>query len=167
MLSRAGHQGDAMTMAWMARGISIAGALILAGCASRPLPSLAIVATAPGTSRIDLLVATTRKPSQDDGIRFSGERASMPSFATMTVSIPAQPQDRDVLWSATSPPDAASAFAAVGFTGLDGSRMREAVRQKIRLTGRSHVLVFVHGYNTRFDEAAFRLAQIVHDSQAP
>ncbi len=28
------------------------------------------------------------------------------------------------------------------------------------------MLVFVHGYNTRFDEAAFRLAQIVHDSGA-
>ncbi len=29
------------------------------------------------------------------------------------------------------------------------------------------MLVFVHGYNTRFDEAVFRLAQIVHDSGAP
>jgi esterase/lipase superfamily enzyme len=28
------------------------------------------------------------------------------------------------------------------------------------------VLVFEHGYNTRFDEAAFRFAWIVHDSGA-
>jgi esterase/lipase superfamily enzyme len=30
-----------------------------------------------------------------------------------------------------------------------------------------HVLLFVHGYNTRFEEAVYRLAQIAHDSDAP
>jgi esterase/lipase superfamily enzyme len=28
-------------------------------------------------------------------------------------------------------------------------------------------LVFVHGFNNRFDDAVYRLAQIVHDSRAP
>jgi esterase/lipase superfamily enzyme len=36
-----------------------------------------------------------------------------------------------------------------------------------RQTHRSKVLVFVHGFNNRFDEAVYRLAQISHDSQAP
>ena len=30
-----------------------------------------------------------------------------------------------------------------------------------------HVLVFIHGYNNRFESAVYRLAQIVHDSDAP
>jgi esterase/lipase superfamily enzyme len=33
-------------------------------------------------------------------------------------------------------------------------------------TGRSKVLVFVHGFNNRFDDAVYRFAQIVHDSKA-
>ncbi len=36
-----------------------------------------------------------------------------------------------------------------------------------RSTKRSRVLVFVHGFNNRFDEAVYRLAQIVQDSDAP
>jgi esterase/lipase superfamily enzyme len=34
-------------------------------------------------------------------------------------------------------------------------------------TGRSKVLVFVHGFNNRFDDAVYRFAQILHDSKAP
>ena len=30
-----------------------------------------------------------------------------------------------------------------------------------------HVLLFVHGYNTRFEEAVYRFAQIAHDDNAP
>ncbi len=64
-------------------------------------------------------------------------------------------------------PDAATAFAAIDFRDVEPTRVRELIRERIATTGRRHVLVFVHGYNTRFDEAAFRLAQIVHDSGAP
>jgi esterase/lipase superfamily enzyme len=42
-----------------------------------------------------------------------------------------------------------------------GKRLLASAQKKNR-----HVLVFVHGYNTRFDEAVFRFAQIVHDSGA-
>ena len=30
----------------------------------------------------------------------------------------------------------------------------------------SQVLVFVHGFNNRFEDAVFRFAQIIHDSRA-
>jgi esterase/lipase superfamily enzyme len=33
-------------------------------------------------------------------------------------------------------------------------------------TPRHRALVFVHGFNNRFDDAAFRFAQIVHDTGA-
>ena len=29
------------------------------------------------------------------------------------------------------------------------------------------VLVFIHGFNDRFEDAVFRFAQVVHDSDAP
>src|SRR5690606_30137597 len=38
---------------------------------------------------------------------------------------------------------------------------------RLNSTPHRRVLVFVHGYNTRFEEAVYRFAQIVHDSRAP
>jgi len=42
-------------------------------------------------------------------------------------------------------------------------------RFQARLAKTPHrsVLLFVHGYNTRFEEAVYRFAQIIHDSRAP
>jgi esterase/lipase superfamily enzyme len=40
----------------------------------------------------------------------------------------------------------------------------KVLRQGLRHAPRKEVLVFVHGFNTRFGEAVFRMAQIAHDS---
>jgi esterase/lipase superfamily enzyme len=37
----------------------------------------------------------------------------------------------------------------------------------LRNKGTGHVLVFIHGYNNRFEDAVFSYAQFVHDSGAP
>jgi esterase/lipase superfamily enzyme len=39
-------------------------------------------------------------------------------------------------------------------------------RRLLRQTPGKNVLVFVHGFNNRFEDAVFRYAQIVHDSGA-
>jgi esterase/lipase superfamily enzyme len=142
-------------------------AAVLAGCGSRPSPGLSLVSAEGGASRVDMLVATTRKPSEDLGLRFGGERALGPSFARLAVSIPPNHKTGDVTWSSSGRPNAATEFAAVSYTDIDRAKVRETIRAKVRASGRRHILIFVHGYNTRFDEAAFRLAQIVHDSRAP
>jgi esterase/lipase superfamily enzyme len=48
---------------------------------------------------------------------------------------------------------------------LDKTEFSSAIAKVARGT-RRRVLVFVHGFNNRFDEAVFRLAQIVHDSKS-
>ena len=49
---------------------------VLAGC-GRPTGVLEPVAAAPpDAARVDLLVATTRAPSRDPGVLFTGERES-------------------------------------------------------------------------------------------
>jgi esterase/lipase superfamily enzyme len=141
--------------------------IALAGCGSRPEPGLALATPAAGTARVDMLVATTRKPSENEALRFGGERAARPSFARLAVSIPPNHKTGDVLWASGGKPDPATAFAAVSYTNVERDRVRATIREKVRTSGHRHVLVFVHGYNTRFDEAAFRLAQIAHDSRAP
>ncbi len=62
---------------------------VLVGCAGRPAGVLTPVEQrAPNATRIDLLVATTRAPSKDQGILFSGERANGISLTEIAVSIP-------------------------------------------------------------------------------
>jgi esterase/lipase superfamily enzyme len=157
-----------MSRSWIALPMTLSLlCAALAGCGSRPEPGLALAAPAAGTARVDMLVATTRKPSDDAGLRFGGERAARPSFARLTVSIPPNHKTGDVLWASGGKPDPTTAFAAVSYTDVDRERVRATIRDKVRASGHRHVLVFVHGYNTRFDEAAFRLAQIAHDSRAP
>jgi esterase/lipase superfamily enzyme len=40
-------------------------------------------------------------------------------------------------------------------------------RRPLKKNGRGKVLLFVHGFNNRFDKAVYRFAQIIHDSKAP
>lgn len=49
---------------------------------------------------------------------------------------------------------------------LDGKSFNTQLSALAKSTGRHKALVFVHGYNNRFDESVYRLAQIVHDSKA-
>ena len=46
----------------------------------------------------------------------------------------------------------------------EGARL---VPPHLRAVPKRQVLVFIHGFNNRFDDAVFRFAQIVHDSDAP
>jgi esterase/lipase superfamily enzyme len=50
---------------------------------------------------------------------------------------------------------------------LDQQAFTAAVTAIARETSRNRVMIFVHGFNNRFDDAAYRLAQIVQDSRAP
>lgn len=61
----------------------------LIGCAGLPKGVLTPVdVTVPRTSRVSLLVATTRAPSSDRAVLFSGERGEALKTTELTVSIP-------------------------------------------------------------------------------
>ncbi|ACK50010.1 protein of unknown function DUF900 hydrolase family protein [Methylocella silvestris BL2] len=121
----------------------------------------------PNASLVDLLVATTRAPAKNPAILFTGERESKVALADITVSIP--PADRrqigQVQWPSSLPPNPLTDFATVRVTPLAGvGEARGWLKQNLPRDRR--VLVFVHGFNVRFEEAVFSLAQIVHDSGA-
>lgn len=149
----------------------LAAALGLGGCAGRPKNVLVpVAATAPGTSEVTLLVATTRSDrNAAPGEMFTGERGRGLRFADITVSIP-PPQNRkvgDVQWPKSLPGNPATDFVTVSATELDRAEATAAFDARLRRTPKRRVLLFVHGYNTRFEEAVYRFAQIVHDSNAP
>ncbi len=143
--------------------------LVLADCAGRPVGTLQPVAErAPGTSRVDLLVATTRTAKDAaPGEIFTGERGFAMSFASIAVSIPpdAQRKSGEVAWPSKIG-DPATEFVAISADKLDKEVAVERFHKTLSKAPGRRVLVFVHGFNTRFEEAVFRFAQILHDSKA-
>jgi esterase/lipase superfamily enzyme len=146
--------------------------LVCVGCAGRPSQGVLvpIAATAEGTSRVAVLAATTRQRSTTDpGEMFNGERANDVSYASVVVSIPPDSVRKigAIQWPATVPGDPSRDFVTVSADYMDQKAFTAAVDDTAKQPGRSRVLVFVHGFNNRFDDAVYRFAQIIHDSKAP
>jgi len=149
------------------RRVIFAGLLALAGCAGRPegvlVPSGKV---APGVSTVDLLVATTRAPSRVPGVLFSGERGSDIELREIVVSIPPDGKRKvgQVQWPSKLPADPEKDFATVSVESLDAARAGRVWLDR-NLPKSRRVLVFVHGFNNRYEDAVYRFAQIVHDSK--
>jgi esterase/lipase superfamily enzyme len=123
-----------------------------------------------GTSLVPVLAATTRKRATGDaGEMFGSEVAEQLSYASITVSIPPETARKigEVQWPASLPGDPGQNFVTVSANYLDKQSFVAALSATAKQTGHGKALVFVHGFNNRFDEAVYRFAQIVHDSRAP
>jgi esterase/lipase superfamily enzyme len=149
------------------RRMIFAGLLMLAGCAGRPEGVLVPSGQTPaGVSTVNLLVATTRARSSEPGVLFSGERGSDLLMNDIVVSIP--PEDKrkvgQVQWPEKLPADPMKDFSTVSVTPVDGAKAGGAWLDQ-NLPKSRRVLVFVHGFNNRYEDAVYRFAQIVHDSK--
>jgi esterase/lipase superfamily enzyme len=150
----------------------IALAFTCGACSSRPEKGVLtpVSGTAEGVSRVPLLIATTRERSATDpGEMFGSGRAKDVSYAAITVSIPPDASRKigDVQWPTSLPGDPSRNFVTVSADYLDRQGFAASIGAMAKKTGRSKVLVFVHGFNNRFDDAVYRFAQIVHDAKAP
>lgn len=140
----------------------------VAGCASPRGLLVPAQATAPGTSKVEMIVATTRKRT-DPAEMFSGQRGNPTlDFADIVVSIPpdSQRQIGEVQRPHEIPGNPATDFVTLGAAYETRTEALTSFRRLLRQTPSKHVLVFVHGFNNRFEDAVFRYAQIVHDSGA-
>jgi esterase/lipase superfamily enzyme len=118
---------------------------------------------------VSVLAATNRRPSTTNaGEMFSGERAEEVSYASITVSIPPDGSRKvgQVQWPASLPGNPQHDFVTVSAGYLEKRAFSAAVSNAAKQRGQSKVLIFVHGFNNRFDDAVYRFAQIVHDSKA-
>ncbi|GGF72054.1 esterase [Azorhizobium oxalatiphilum] len=142
--------------------------LALAACGGRPAGVLVPVATqVPGTTQVSMLVATTRAKATNTDM-FSGERGKVPSFAEITVSIPpdAGRQVGEVQWPKSVPGNPQTDFVVSGAQDMTLPEAKTWFNRDVKKRPQRQVLVFIHGYNNRFDDAVFRFAQIIHDSGA-
>ena len=137
---------------------------LLAGCGhpSGVMAPVALTAATPNTSKVSMLVATTREPSGDPATLFTGERSPKPYLTAVDVSIPPKRAVGTVQWPKRLPPNPATDFAVTSVREIETQAQGRAwFRQHIQ---GGHALVFVHGFNNKYEDSVFRLAQIVHDS---
>lgn len=114
-------------------------------------------------STVSMLVATSRQPSGDPGTLFTGERSTELSLTEIKVSIPPNRETGTVQWPRRLPPNPATDFAVVHANTVDIAGARTWFRSH---NSDGRVLVFVHGFNNRYEDSVFRFSQIVHDSGA-
>ena len=119
-------------------------------------------------TRIPLLVATTRGAVNADrpGARFGTADANTLSWGLAQVSVPSyRVRAEGTIERAGNEefPDAARVMFMNSLIPADSVRFLQRVRDDLARTRSRDLLVFVHGYNSSFEDAALRLAQIVAD----
>lgn len=148
--------------------LAVCGLLaVLSGCGGHPKGVLTPVAdTAPQSHKVDMLIATTRSQSTVPGEMFTGERARAPNFAEITVSVPPDSARKigEVSWPKKLPPDPATDFATLKADMIDLDAAEAWLSASVKKTPDGSALVFIHGFNTRFEDSVYRFAQIVRDS---
>jgi Uncharacterized protein conserved in bacteria len=151
----------------------IAVTLALSGCSSPEKHRLMARTIAPATQKQiaaehRIYLATNREPARDPGYIFSGDRNPDTTYAFVDVSVPAVHKVGEI----ERAPNPSVADPARYFTArrLGIFRSEQDYRQQLAKVIRERggrALVFVHGYNTAFDDAVYRITQVAHDSGFP
>lgn len=154
----------------LARGGLLGTLLAVAGCADRPGPDVLVPlqAEAVGARQHVVLVATTRARDRRPGTFFSGERASGIDYATVKISVPPSHVQGAIEWPKQGAGNPATDFVVQEAIYQDSEKqfLGDLNAQLAKLpVGQRKVLIFVHGYNTMFSEALYRLTQIADDSE--
>lgn len=166
-----GRKGGARTIGRIRIAAVAATLLVVAGCGSRPGPdSLATSdATAPGATKHTILVASTRARDPHPGTFYSGERTPALSFAKVDLTVPPSHQVGEVEWPKQPPGNPATEMvvqsAAYRETPQEFNADLKAELAR-RPAGQRNAVIFIHGYNTQFSEALYRLAQMAEDSKS-
>ncbi|MBA4222462.1 MAG: hypothetical protein C0458_17165 [Methylobacterium sp.] len=141
---------------------------MLAACGGPPRQLVVSAARPEDTvGRVRIFVATSRAMTTQPEY-FSGERSPTVGFARLDISVPRAHQigQLELPGSVTSAGDPASHFTVQAVERFSEPEMLKQVKTAVAARSQAdrEVLVFVHGYNTNFADAAFRFAQIVTDS---
>lgn len=133
----------------------------LAACVSRPGPTLLnTVAAAPDARLVKVYSVSTRDRLKLNTNVYGNGKSLDANYAELTVSIPPNHKSSEIEWP-DKKPDAEKTFAVVGQSVLDRQSFLNSLNADSKAPGK--VGVFVHGYNTNYQEALFRLAQIAAD----
>ncbi|MCO5092520.1 alpha/beta hydrolase [Bosea sp. (in: a-proteobacteria)] len=139
--------------------------LALAACGTPRVLELSQAPKGDIAGTVQLFVATTREASAQP-VYFSGERGPQLSFARLDITVPRSHKSGELELPDSGPGDPSKHFAATYIQKLELAPVVSDVRKELqrRPPSQRDVLIFIHGYNTNFADAAYRFAQIVFDS---
>jgi esterase/lipase superfamily enzyme len=139
-------------------------ALILAaGCASINLSGAGEPAAEPRS--VPVFIVSTRKGER--GVASEAAVANGARFSLQMIGVPPGHEPGRVERPAFGSEDPQKHFIARSRRGLDETAFFTELASHIsgRIGSNRDVLLYVHGFNTSYDEARFRLAQIVDDAR--
>lgn len=134
----------------------------LHGCASRPTAAVLnpVVAQPSAGGKVSLLAATNRNRVSEDG-GFGSQWGAALSYERYDFSIPPDRKGATITYP-TSDADPRRAFLVTSRERLNEASWAAAAARSATSDGT--VSVFVHGYNYRYQEALFRMAQMAADA---
>jgi esterase/lipase superfamily enzyme len=149
--------------------VALSLSMALSGCGGHVkgvMEPLNLAEAPKGNAVVDMLVATSRRPSDNPATLFSGERSTNPSVTDVAVSIPSNKERvaGTVQWPKKLPPNPETDFAVVRVQPIE--TVQQAHEWVRRHSEGGHAMVFIHGFNNTYEDSVFRFAQIVHDSGA-
>ncbi len=113
---------------------------------------------------VQIFIVSTRKGESGAAAR---EQASEAHFALATMTIPPGHRAGSIEAPLWGRPNGRDDIVLAGERDLDGDEFRAELASHVsgRVGVNRDILVFVHGFNTSFDEARSRAAQIVADAR--
>lgn len=143
----------------------VSALLILGGCTTRPSPDVLspVRIEQASAGKITLLTATNR--SRDaSGKGFNGGWTGKLAYEQYVVSVPSERKGTTIVYP-TSAPRPERQFLVTDREQLSRDVFVNTAAQSIGADGT--LGIFVHGYNTSYQEAVFRMAQMRADAKAP
>lgn len=125
------------------------------------------------SARITVFVATSRRSvnSERPGDRFGPDDADQLQYAAVGVNVPPYtvrgigelPRPGSLRSAINYSPDPKKEFFVTSVIAADSNRFVQRVADDLALSHARDVLVFVHGFNVSFEDAAVRAAQVAAD----
>jgi len=143
--------------------------LLLAACAPRGVITLMPAAAGVAVTRA-VFVGTTRavEPGPDG---FGAARGGVARYGRYDIAIPPLREPGGVVWPRPgTTPDPAREFVTVAARPFaDAAAFRRELGTALAAlpAGRRDAVVYIHGYNTRYAEGIYRLAQLAQDYDLP
>ena len=112
---------------------------------------------------IPMFVISTRKDKGQD----SNELADSARDSLQTVTVPPNHRTGEIERASFGKDNPQYDFAVAAFRPLDDAEFKAEIASHLsgRIGSNRDVLLYVHGFNTSYDEARFRLAQVVADGR--
>lgn len=144
--------------------------VLLAGCVSVGVPDVSSVGDmfssgpAPQPNQIAIFVASVRNGENGAANEMSHNGTH---YSLQTISIPPHHKIGQIERPTFGKPDPMHDFVVASRRDLNEQSFRNGIATHIsgRIGSNRDVLLYVHGFNTSYNEARFRLAQIVQDGR--